>query len=224
MQNPMSGASGFLRCIAVVWVAGLLTGGTATAPAKSADDLDIVTISTRPDTVSGGNVLVRINAPRGAAINDLVVLLNGQNVTGVFRPETGRHSLLGLVDGLAVGENSLVAKAVGPNNEAYRSAEATLTNYPITGPILSGPHEEPFYCMTQLCPAGFHQHIGAGTRRRLFDCDQSRLCLPHDGRDLPASGKPDELPGRLGPDHDKRRQVCALHRARRDRDDQPRHL
>ena len=25
-----------------------------------------------------------------------------------------------------------------------------LTNYPITGPILSGPHEEPFYCMTQL--------------------------------------------------------------------------
>jgi Tannase-like family of unknown function (DUF6351) len=150
MQNPMSGASGFLRCIAVVWVAGLLTGGTATAPAKSADDLDIVTISTRPDTVSGGNVLVRINAPRGVAINDLVVLLNGQNVTGVFRPEIGRHSLLGLVDGLAVGENSIVAKAVGPNNQAYRSAEATLTNYPITGPILSGPHEEPFYCMTQL--------------------------------------------------------------------------
>jgi hypothetical protein len=150
MQNPMSGASGFLRCIAVVWVAGLLTGGTAAVLAKSADDLDIVTISTRPDTVSGGNVLVRINAPRGVAINDLVVLLNGQNVTGVFRPEIGRHSLLGLVDGLAVGENSIVAKAVGPNNQAYRSAEATLTNYPITGPILSGPHEEPFYCMTQL--------------------------------------------------------------------------
>jgi len=100
--------------------------------------------------VSGGDVLVRINAPPGVGINDLIVLLNGQNITGAFRPEAGRHSLLGLVDGLAVGQNSLMAKAIGPNNETYRSANLTLTNYPITGPILSGPHEEPFYCMTQL--------------------------------------------------------------------------
>jgi len=120
------------------------------AVAKPTDDLDIVTVSTRPDTVSGGNVLVRINARRGVAINDLVVLLNGQNITGVFRPETGGHSLLGLVEGLTVGENSLVAKAIGRNNETYRSVELALTNYPITGPILSGPHEEPFYCMTHL--------------------------------------------------------------------------
>jgi len=36
------------------------------------------------------------------------------------------------------------------NNRAYRSAQLTLTNYPITGPIFYGLHEEPFYCMTQL--------------------------------------------------------------------------
>ena len=150
MQNLISGVSRFLWFLAAVWVAGFLTGGTVAAVAKPADDLDIVTVSTRPDTVSGGNVLVRINTRRGVALNDLIVLLNGQNITGAFRPETGGHSLLGLVDGLNLGENSLVAKAIDANNVTYRSANLTLTNYPITGPILSGPHEEPFYCMTQL--------------------------------------------------------------------------
>jgi hypothetical protein len=139
-----------LRCLLAVTIAGLLTAGSAAAAAKSPDDLDIITVSTRPDTVSGGDVLVRINLPPGVAINDLVIVLNGQAVTSAFQPEAGGHSLLGLVQGLNLGENSLVAKAVGQNNETYRTARLTLTNYPITGPILSGPHEEPFYCMTQL--------------------------------------------------------------------------
>ena len=138
------------RCLLAVMIAGLLTAGSLAATAKSPDDLDIITVSTRPDTVSGGDVLVRINVPPGVAINDLVIVLNGQAVTSAFQPEAGGHSLLGLVQGLNLGENSLVAKAVGQNNETYRTARLTLTNYPITGPILSGPHEEPFYCMTQL--------------------------------------------------------------------------
>ena len=150
MRYEASNSSRLFRCFVGILVAGLLTEGSVAATAKSPDDLDIITVSTRPDTVSGGDVLVRINAPPGVGISDLIVLLNGQNITGAFRPEAGRHSLLGLVDGLAVGQNSLMAKAIGPNNETYRSANLTLTNYPITGPILSGPHEEPFYCMTQL--------------------------------------------------------------------------
>jgi Tannase-like family of unknown function (DUF6351) len=150
MQSLTSGSSGLLRCLAAFLIAGLLNAGSAAATAKSADDLDIITVSTRPDTVSGGNVLVRINVPPGVAINDLVVLLNGQAVTGAFRPEASGHSLLGLVEGLNVGENDLVAKAIGRNNETYRTAHLALTNYPVTGPIISGQHEEPFYCMTQL--------------------------------------------------------------------------
>jgi hypothetical protein len=150
MHYGASSSSQLWRYLAAILIAGLLTGGTVAAVAKSGDDIDIITVSTRPDTVSGGNVLVRINASRNVAINDLIVLLNGQNITNAFRPEAGGHSLLGLVDDLNVGENSLAAKAVGRNNETYRTAHLTLTNYPITGPILSGPHEEPFYCMTQL--------------------------------------------------------------------------
>ena len=124
-----------MRCFAAILIAGLLTEGSVAATAKSAEDLYIITVSARPDTVSGGDVLVRINVPPGVAINDLIVLLNGQNITGAFRPEAGRHSLLGLVDGLTVGQNSLLAKAVDANNVTYRSASLSLTNYPIAGPI-----------------------------------------------------------------------------------------
>jgi hypothetical protein len=150
MHYEASSSSRLLRRLVGILIAGLLTAGSAAAIAKSSDDLDIITVSTRPDTVSGGNVLVRINVPRSVAINHLVILLNGQAVTSAFRPEADGHSLLGLVEGLTIGENTLLAKAIGRNDETYRTARLSLTNYPITGPILSGPHEEPFYCMTQL--------------------------------------------------------------------------
>jgi hypothetical protein len=150
MHYEASSSSRLLRRLVGILIGGLLTAGSVAAIAKSSDDLDIITVSTRPDTVSGGNVLVRINVPRSVAINGLVILLNGQAVTSAFRPEASGHSLLGLVEGLTVGENTLLAKAIGRNDETYRTARLSLTNYPITGPILSGPHEEPFYCMTQL--------------------------------------------------------------------------
>jgi hypothetical protein len=150
MKNLTLASVWFLRRLATIVIAGLLTGGTVAAVAKPGDDIEIITVSTRPDTVSGDNVLVRISTSRNVASNDLIILLNGRNITGAFRPEAGRHSLLGLVDGLNLGENSLVAKAIDANNVTYRSANLSLTNYPITGPILSGPHEEPFYCMTDL--------------------------------------------------------------------------
>jgi hypothetical protein len=102
-----------LRCITAILIAGLLTEGSVAAAAKSPDDLDIITVSTRPDTVSGGDVLVRINVRPGVAVNDLLILLNGQAVTSAFRPEAGGHSLLGLVEGLNIGDNNLVANAVG---------------------------------------------------------------------------------------------------------------
>jgi hypothetical protein len=150
MRHTASGSLQFLRCFAVLLIVAVLTAGSVAATARSPDDLDIITVSTRPDTVSGGDVLVRITTPASVALNDLVIVLNGQAVTSAFRPEVGGHSLLGLIEGLKVGENTLVAQAIGRNEEIYRTARLTLTNYPIAGPILSGPHEEPFYCMTQL--------------------------------------------------------------------------
>ena len=59
-----------------------------------------------------------------------------------MRPSGGFR---GLISGMAVGENTLVAKLKSP-----KPAQASLkvTNYPITGPILSGPHLTPYECRT----------------------------------------------------------------------------
>jgi len=154
-----------IRNVALMLGAGLLVGSSMTATARSEGDVDIVTLSTRPDTVSGGDVLVQIDIPRGAQSNGVKVWLNGQSVTSAFRRVSG-SSLMGLVTGLELGENTLVAEVDaagdadrarddrdrdGRNGDRHR-AVLRLTNYPITGPIISGPHEEPFYCMTQLFP------------------------------------------------------------------------
>src|SRR5580693_439128 len=149
MKNSTPEASRFLRYLAAVFIAGLLTGLPVGAMADGNHDFDIVALSSPPYAVSGGTVLVRIELPRNVSSNDLVITLNSQAVTSAFRPEVGQSSLLGLVTGLTLGKNVMTAKAIGHNNQAYRSAQLVLTNYPITGPIFSGPHEEPFYCMTQ---------------------------------------------------------------------------
>jgi len=94
--------------------------------------------------------LVRVSVPSQAAIGDVAVFSNGQDITSAFQPEAGGRSLLGLVQGLNVGQNYLTAKALNKRNQPYLSTRLELTNYPITGPIFSGSQEEPFYCMTQL--------------------------------------------------------------------------
>jgi hypothetical protein len=152
MKNSTLGSFGFLRRLATFLVAGFLAAGTIAAPAIADADQDfaIVALSSPPEVVSGGSVLVRIDLPRNVPGNDVTITLNSQAVTSAFRPEAASHSLLGLVTGLVLGDNVLIARAIGHDNNAYRSARLTFTNYPITGPIFSGPQEQPFYCMTQL--------------------------------------------------------------------------
>ncbi|HEV2100692.1 MAG TPA: DUF6351 family protein, partial [Stellaceae bacterium] len=139
-----------LTAVLILLTAGAVSGISIVTRAGSNQGLDITALSSRPDIVSGGTVLIRISASGQVALNDVTVFLNGQAVTSAFQPEAGGRSLLGLVNGLNLGKNNLIAKVVDKNNQPYLSARLTLINYPITGPIFSGPHEEPFYCMTQL--------------------------------------------------------------------------
>jgi Tannase-like family of unknown function (DUF6351) len=145
--------SRFAQILSIIFLAlavGVAGAIPVTANAWSTSSLDITTLSSRPDIVSGGTVLVRISGSGKMALGDVAVFLNGQDVTTAFQPEAGGHSLLGLVGGLNLGKNNLTAKSIDKHNQSDLSAHLTLTNYPITGPIFSGPHEEPFYCMTQL--------------------------------------------------------------------------
>lgn len=122
-------------------------GASGASPSPGyADDIRIVTLSSRPDTVSGGDVLVRIDFPPG--ISSLNVLLNGQAVSSAFHAVGNGSSIMGLVTGLQLGKNLLSAQG-SPGRGQPHTSSVILTNHPISGPIISGPHEEPFFCMTQ---------------------------------------------------------------------------
>src|SRR5260370_39463115 len=72
------------RSLVVLLGGAFLAATAATTSARADNDIHIITLSSRPDTVSGGNVLVRVDFPPGSSTVN--VLLNGQAVTGAFRP------------------------------------------------------------------------------------------------------------------------------------------
>lgn len=124
-------------------------GGGAAFAGKSTK-LEIVTVSTRPDTITGGDVLVQIDAGN-LPLNRIAVTLNGRDVTAAFRPGRTPGTLLGYVAGLSLGGNTLRASGKGHGAAA---AAVRLTNHPISGPVFSGPHQTPFYCETHVWGLG----------------------------------------------------------------------
>ena len=105
----------------------------------------IVTLSTQPDRVSGGDVLVQITYPGNARKTPLVILLNGHDVSGAFKAGKQANSLVGLVTGLNIGPNLLEVDGKG---WGLAHESLVITNYSINGPICSGERIEPYICQT----------------------------------------------------------------------------
>ncbi len=103
------------------------------------------TVSSPPDAVSGGIARVGIGAPAALPDDDIVVELDGEDITGRFQPASGKYRLLGRVEGLGEGDNQLRVTSAG---DPVTAAELTLVNFPETGPIFSGPQQAPFLCAT----------------------------------------------------------------------------
>src|SRR5215831_13613479 len=131
----------FVTAFAVSAFAGMCLWMAAARPQAAAEPLTIATISSRADLVSGGDALVEIRSAAGAAAR-VTVTANGRDVSHAFQANADRKSLVGLVEGLVVGRNTLVARV------GTQSARLEVTNHPITGPILSGEHLKPFLCNT----------------------------------------------------------------------------
>jgi len=128
---------------------GLLVLAAMPYVAKAAEDQQfrITSVSSRPDMVSGGDVLVQIDVPQSVPLNKAIIKLNGQDVTAVLHAVPTSHALTGLVTGLKLGENTL--EVFNGQKQGIRESQLTLKNYPITGPIISGSQEQPFICQTQ---------------------------------------------------------------------------
>jgi hypothetical protein len=107
--------------------------------------LVVSALSTAPHLVTGGDVLVRIDAGTSTPSSGVKVSVGGRDLTAAFHPggDTDRGALIGLVTGLTNGRN--VIDVIGTHG---RRASLEIINYPITGPVISGPWQQPFICQT----------------------------------------------------------------------------
>lgn len=116
----------------------------AASPDGEGDDggsgrLEVEAISTRPEYVTGGDVLVEVaGVPEG---EDPMVTVGGDERVGTLEP-TGDGRWRGLVDGLPEGSSTIEVSA------GDHRGELEVTDHPVTGPLFSGPHQEPYTCTT----------------------------------------------------------------------------
>ncbi len=108
-------------------------------------DLQMKVLSSKPEFVSGGDALIEIVAPNISELHQLSVTLNDSDVTGQFQAHGPRGTFRGLIRNLKVGENELFSTAL---SAGHPEAKLKLTNYPLTGPMISGPHLKPYECRT----------------------------------------------------------------------------
>jgi hypothetical protein len=148
-EELMSRRPRFALSLALVsgLIASALTLGTAyAAPAERDAGLVLTSVSNpHPDLVSGGDVLLRVTAPRGVDLDRVRATRNGVDVTSSFASQPN-GTLLGLVTGLRLGENLIRARVGG--DEETGSVQLRVINHKITGPVFSGPQQVPFFCET----------------------------------------------------------------------------
>lgn len=133
MTFPMKHLA-IVACAAALLLAGC--GGTHTPPVVS-----MKVLSSSPDYVSGGDSRIQVEV---AATEQpwLEFWLNDAQITPTMKSSGDR--LEGLVSGLVNGANTLEVR----HKSWGKLSAIKLTNYPITGPMFSGPQQTPFVCAT----------------------------------------------------------------------------
>lgn len=126
-------------------------GGVRTAEHSESGELTIESSSTRAEMVSGGDVLLTVSGPalEGAGEDELTVTAGDEDVSDAFEPGDAVDGLeqgavwRGLVTDLPDGQSEVTA--------AVDDEQVTLsvTSHPITGPVFSGPHLEPWTCTAE---------------------------------------------------------------------------
>ena len=125
-----------LRSALTALAASALLASASASPAAAPPTVLVEAVSAPPQFASGGKVLVRIKAANGP----FVVTLNGRDVSDSFVGGSGAE---GLITGLRLGDNRIEV------SQGRERSVLTVRNYPLEGPILSGPHMKPFVCQTQ---------------------------------------------------------------------------
>ncbi len=142
MSRLLAGAIGLTA--AVLTPFGAPTSDASGGPAGR---FTVEVVSSAPDQVSGGDALVEVGVPAGVAPDDVHVELNGVDVTSSFELDAPAPLLVGLVTGIPEGRSTLTVESTARGRRP-RPARLTIVNHPISGPIFSGPQQQPFVCTT----------------------------------------------------------------------------
>ena len=106
----------------------------------------IASVSARNDLISGDSALVRIGVSSLIPVSQVGMYLNNVKITSAFKETpAGSHVLQGLVTSLRRGANTFLVR---DERNQSNAAQLVLTNYAVTGPMLSGTHITPYECRT----------------------------------------------------------------------------
>ena len=137
-------------------------------------EVAIRVVSAQPHLISGGDALIEVVT--ATALDDqLQLAVNGETQTAEFAVTNaagGRPAYQALVSGLRIGENTIEV------DTGDGSAEIVVVNYPVTGPIISGPHLEPYFCLSELSPdsLGEKRKFEVGNGQYLDDTPLDASC------------------------------------------------
>jgi hypothetical protein len=112
----------------------------------SGDEFAVKAVSSSPDRVSGGDARLYIDVPRTVPLHQVEILVNGEDQRARFAVVPGSRRLSGVIEGLEIGNNTVVVRANGHGAGRPAPVRMILKNHPLTGPIFSGPHQTPFVC------------------------------------------------------------------------------
>jgi hypothetical protein len=144
-------------CALAIVCCSAALGATQSAPPAAGQitraGLTVRAVSTDATLVTGGDVLVEVSLP--ASGNPLKVTLAGRDVTSAFRRMATPGRMQGVITGLVNGRTVIEASA------GAARAMLEITNYPITGPVISGPWQQPFICQTEAFTLPDGSSLGA---------------------------------------------------------------
>jgi Tannase-like family of unknown function (DUF6351) len=140
-RRPVAGSALLLLALVVP-----LVPTAAGAPPMRA--LVVEVLSSAPEQVTDGDALVRVTVPRQVPASQVTVLAGARDVTSSFERSADGGSLVGVVTGLPLGPTEIVATANGSGFGRPEPGRVTVVNHPRSGPVFSGPHQQPFVCAT----------------------------------------------------------------------------
>lgn len=162
-----------------------LAPGPARAGFEHGLPYSIRILSSAPDQVTGGDALVQVTYPSFGLPPHFALLRNGEDVTAKLSPAPDGHSLVGLVDGFALGKNLL--ELVPHPNAPWPLARLAVTDYPDSGPIFSGPQQQPFVCTTARSGLGQPEVDNQDSFGIPVAQEDANGDYPHDGHGYPTA-------------------------------------